>query len=63
MQVIYCMYGLGLWYGVKLMLDDRETEEFPQCQADCVGRAANSTDREHATTLMAEMAGSVVPQL
>merc|ERR1712079_276626 len=24
---IYGMYGLGLWYGVKLMLDDRETEE------------------------------------
>ena len=29
------MYGLGLWYGVKLMLDDRETEEFINCTISC----------------------------
>ena len=32
---IYGMYGLGLWYGVKLMLDDRETEEFINCTISC----------------------------
>ena len=33
--IIYGMYGLGLWYGVKIMLDDRETEEFQNCTRVC----------------------------
>ena len=38
--IIYGMYGLGLWYGVKIMLDDRETEEFQNCTLACATEAA-----------------------
>ena len=41
--VIYGMYGLGLWYGVKLMLDDRITEEFQNCSIACVAQFGNQT--------------------
>jgi len=37
---IYGMYGLGLWYGVKLMLDDRETPEFQNCSMACIASEA-----------------------
>ena len=37
---IYGMYGLGLWYGVKLMLDDRETPEFENCSLACIAAEA-----------------------
>ena len=33
--IIYGMYGLGLWYGVKIMLDDRETGDFTNCTISC----------------------------
>ena len=33
--IIYGMYGLGLWYGVKIMLDDRESDDFANCTISC----------------------------
>ena len=33
---MYCVYGLGFWYGVKLIMDDQETDKFSLCTEDCV---------------------------
>jgi len=29
--IMYCVYGLGFWYGIKLIMDDRESEECAAC--------------------------------
>ena len=33
--MMYCIYGFGFWYGVKIMSDDRETAEFNTCTMEC----------------------------
>ena len=32
---IYGCYGLGLWYGVKIIKEEEETDEFKDCVANC----------------------------
>jgi len=49
--VIYGMYGLGLWYGVKIMLDDRESDEFRNCSATCYGEN-NATGSGDAANIL-----------
>jgi len=44
--IIYGMYGLGLWYGVKIMLDDRESEEFAECSTSCATENNGTDDQE-----------------
>ena len=34
--LMYCVYGFGFWYGVKLIMDNQESEEFSICTEDCV---------------------------
>ena len=34
---IYGCYGLGLWYGVKIIKDEEQTPEFENCTMSCVG--------------------------
>ena len=34
---IYGCYGLGLWYGVKIIKDEEQTPEFQNCTMSCVG--------------------------
>jgi len=40
--IMYAVYGLGFWYGIKLIMDDRTSDECiacefdPDCLADCV---------------------------
>ena len=29
--IMFCMYGLGFWYGIKCIMDDREGEECLKC--------------------------------
>ena len=41
--IIYGMYALGLWYGVKLLLDDKESPEFASCTFDCATNFGNKT--------------------
>ena len=43
---IYGVYGLGLWYGVKLIKDDQETEEYKECTKKCVENALDETKDE-----------------
>ena len=33
---IYGCYGLGLWYGVKIIKDEEQTPEFENCTMSCV---------------------------
>jgi ATP-binding cassette subfamily B (MDR/TAP) protein 1 len=40
--LMYCVYGLGFWYGVKLIMDDQQTDRFDMCTEDCV-----IADRSH----------------
>lgn len=35
------MYGLGLWYGNKILLDDKESLEFKLCVDNCTMDATN----------------------
>ena len=41
--VIYGMYGLGLWYGIKLILDDRESPEYLNCSEKCFETYSNTS--------------------
>ena len=36
---IYGCYGLGLWYGVKIIKDEEETDEFKWCRGNCTSDA------------------------
>merc|ERR1711892_405122 len=49
--IIYGMYGLGLWYGVKIMLDDRESDEFANCTIKCYGEN-NATGSGDAANIL-----------
>lgn len=42
--VIYSIYGLGLWYGVKSIKDEEETDEFKQCFANCTSQFIDHGD-------------------
>ena len=33
--IIYGVYGLGLWYGVKIIKDEEKTEKYQSCQYNC----------------------------
>jgi ATP-binding cassette, subfamily B (MDR/TAP), member 1 len=39
--IMFAMYGLGFWYGVKLIMDDRESEECQKCPPFDFDCAAN----------------------
>ena len=42
--IIYGMYALGLWYGIKILLDDKESPEFANCTSACIVTHGNSSD-------------------
>ena len=42
--IIYGVYGLGLWYGVKLIKDDQETEEYKNCTKKCLNSRHETKD-------------------
>ena len=33
--IIYGVYGLGLWFGVKIIKDEEGTEEYTSCSSNC----------------------------
>ena len=33
--IIYGVYGLGLWFGVKIIKDEEGTEEYTSCFSNC----------------------------
>ena len=33
--IIYGVYGLGLWFGVKIIKDEEGTEDYIACQSNC----------------------------
>ena len=37
---IYGCYGLGLWYGVKIIKDEEQEPEFQNCTTECVAGGA-----------------------
>jgi ABC-type multidrug transport system fused ATPase/permease subunit len=34
--MMYCIYGFGFWYGVKIFADDRDKESFQTCAVGCL---------------------------
>ena len=42
--IIYSVYGLGWWYGVKLIKDDEATEEFKECRKKCLENNLDETE-------------------
>jgi ATP-binding cassette subfamily B (MDR/TAP) protein 1 len=34
--MMYCIYGFGFWFGVKIICDDRDTPEFMNCSMNCL---------------------------
>ena len=34
-SISYVFYGIGLWYGVKMIKEEEKEPDFIQCQADC----------------------------
>ena len=34
--LMYGIYGLGFWYGVKQVMDQKETTEFDECSENCI---------------------------
>ena len=38
--IMYCIYGLGFWFGVKIICDDRETPEFMNCSMNCFSQTS-----------------------
>ena len=56
--VIYGMYGLGLWYGIKLILDDRESPEYLNCSTRCIETYGNTTTLPDYTDHLTECLSS-----
>ena len=56
--VIYGMYGLGLWYGIKLILDDRESPEYLNCSTRCIETYGNTTSLPDYTDHLTECLSS-----
>ena len=44
--LIYGTYSFGLWYGINIMLDDKESEEFNECSFTCFKRGENPMAEE-----------------
>ena len=42
--IIYGVYGLGLWYGVKIIKDEEQEDDFKFCEAKCLANATNVAD-------------------
>jgi len=41
--IMYGVYGLGFWYGIKQYIDARSSVEFDKCQGSCVANNLNDT--------------------
>jgi len=41
--IIYCAYGLGFWYGCKLIMDYRDEEDFTICIMGCTSEIPDCT--------------------
>jgi len=62
--LMYCVYGLGFWYGVKLITDEEKEEETQQCIMKCsqgspedFGDCYNSCFRFDAGTISTALFG------
>ena len=42
--VVYSFYGLGLWYGVKTIKDEEESDEFKHCFNNCTLEFSDQDD-------------------
>ena len=42
--IIYGVYGLGLWYGVKIIKDEEEDIDYQSCVSNCTLGTADIND-------------------
>ena len=42
--IIYGVYGLGLWYGVKIIKDEEQEADFQKCEVGCVANTTSIAD-------------------
>ena len=42
--LIYAAYGVGFWYGLKIILDYREEEEYSECIIGCLFGGSGTAD-------------------
>ena len=41
--IIYGVYGLGLWFGVKIIKDEEQDPDFQTCALKCASQVLGST--------------------
>ena len=49
---IYGCYGLGLWYGVKIIKDEEQEPEFQNCTMSCIPGVGTDADISEIQVLM-----------
>ena len=42
--IIYGVYGLGLWYGVKIIKDEEEDIDYQSCVSNCTSGTTDIND-------------------
>jgi ATP-binding cassette subfamily B (MDR/TAP) protein 1 len=58
--IMFAMYGLGFWYGVKLIMDDRESEACRQCPPldyDCAANCVRYNAKALLTVFFSVLIG------